>query len=80
MRGLAASKKNDPASEWEAIIPSANAIAVPIRGIIPGSDGTITIESESGRIVTIPVATGVLVPVRPHKVTAATATPLIGVW
>lgn len=80
MTGLAASKKNDPASEWVTITPGAGAITDPIRGIFAGGDGTITVESEGGRSATFAMSTGTLLPIRPYKVTAATVSPVIGVW
>lgn len=62
-----------------AITPSADALAATTKGIYVGAAGNITVGFADGTsVVFTAVPTGSILPVEAVKVTAATATGLVG--
>lgn len=67
--------KANPADRWFAITPGAGDLSIIPRGLICTSTGDVTVEDAAGTSMQVlGVTAGTILPIRPLKVTAATAT------
>lgn len=67
--------RQNPADEWFAITPGPDDLSLVPRGILVVAAGNITMADRKGATVTLTdVPANTVIPMRPVKVTAATAT------